>query len=119
MGNVTANAAIKTDSDHLELLRRLLAARGIERYGLYLLASEHTIAPSGFEEMSGYVVRPDGYAHFFWTGWDAERQADTFTVWRDVEAQAQWADDDEFREALAEARATEPSPSNVDQTRVG
>jgi len=53
--------------------------------------------------MSGYVLGPDGGVRFFWTGLDEAGRADTFTVWRTAEARPDWLDDEEFRDAYADA----------------
>lgn len=100
---MAADTATRTDREHMELLGRLLATRGLDRYGLYLLTSEGRFTPTGYEEMSGYVLGPDGEVRFFWTGWDDAGQADAFTVWRTAEARPDWLDDEEFRDAYAAA----------------
>ena len=101
---MVAETAVRTDSEHMELLRRLIAARGIKQYGLYLLTSENRYTPTGFEEMSGYAIDPAGGAHFFWVGWDDARQQEDFTVWQDAEQQANWSSDQEFVEATLAAK---------------
>ena len=101
---MVAETAVRTDGEHMELLRRLIAARGIKQYGLYLLTSENRYTPTGFEEMSGYAIDPAGGAHFFWVGWDDARHEEDFTVWQDSEQQAGWSSDQEFLEASLAAK---------------
>ena len=103
---MVAEAAIKTDSEHMELMRRLIAARGIERFGLYLLTSENKYTPTGYEEMSGYAIDPAGRAHFFWVGWDDVKQEEAFTVWQNAKLPDGWRNDEEFTEAFAAASGT-------------
>lgn len=103
-----AETAVRTDSEHMELLRRLIGARGIDRYGLYLLTSENRYTPTGFEEMSGYVIDPSGHGHFFWAGWDDSKHEEAFTVWQDAGPRPDWSDDEEYLGALADSRAGLP-----------
>jgi hypothetical protein len=83
----------------MELLDRLIAERGIERHGLYLLTSENRLTPDGFEEMSGFVVSHDERVCFFWMGWDARKGTSAFKVWRTAEPQPDWQNSQEYQEA--------------------
>ena len=103
---MVSETAIRTDGEHMELLHRLIAAPGIKRYGLYLLTSENKYTPTGYEEMSGYVIDPVGSAHFFWVGWDDAKQEEAFTVWQDAKLADGWRNDEEFTEAFAAASGT-------------
>ena len=100
---MAAEIAAKTDGEHMDLLGRLFAARGIDRFGVYLLTSERAVTPSGFEELSGYVIDPSGTVRFFWTGWDGAHAIDTLTTWEVVEVQPRWLEDEEFLDALGTA----------------
>ena len=83
----------------MELLARLIADRGIERHGLYLLTGENRFTPDGFEEMSGFVVSHDERVFFFWTGWDARKGRSAFKVWRAAEPQPDWQSSQEYQAA--------------------
>jgi hypothetical protein len=90
---------IRSDAEHMELLERLIAERGIERHGLYLLTSENRLTPDGFEEMSGFVVSHDEQVFFFWTGWDASKGTSAFKTWRKSEPEADWQTSQEYQAA--------------------
>ena len=93
---------VKSDAEHMALLDRLIAERGIERYGLFLLTSENLFTPDGYEEMSGFVVSRDGRV-FFWTGWDEAAQQVAFETWRDAEPQPDWKGSAEYQAARVAA----------------
>jgi hypothetical protein len=84
-------------------LARLLAERGIERYGLFWLCGEGTFLPDGTEDLSGFVVDERGRVFFFWTGWDAKQGDVVFETWRQDEPGPDWTESDEYRRARAAA----------------
>jgi hypothetical protein len=94
---------LKSDAEHMALLDRLLAERGIERYGFFLLSSENLYTPDGYEEMSGFVVCGDGRVFFFWTSWDEVTQRVDFETWRAAEPQAGWGNSKEYQAARVAA----------------
>ena len=97
------SAEIKSDAEHMALLDRLLAERGIDRYGLFLLSSENLFTPDGYEEMSGFVVNGDGHVFFFWTSWDDVGQRVAFETWRVVEPKVEWESSEEYQAARVAA----------------
>ena len=97
---------VRSDAEHMALLDRLIAERGIDRYGLYLLTSENLFTPDGYEEMSGCVVSSDGRVYFFWTSWDGVDQRVVFETWRVVEPQLDWQDSAEYQAARKAAGLT-------------
>ena len=86
-----------------QVLDRLLATRGIGRYGLFFTSGEGDFFPNGVEETSGFVIDGQGQVHSFWTGWDADRQDVTFTEWQCVEPEPDWLSDDEYLHARRQA----------------
>ena len=94
---------VKSDAEHMALLDRLIAERGIDRYGLYLLTSENLFTPDGYEEMSGFVVSSDGGVFFFWTSWDDVDQRVVFETWQAAELQPDSQDDEEYQAARVAA----------------
>jgi hypothetical protein len=90
---------VKSDAEHMALLDRLIAERGIDRYGLYLLTSENLFTPDGYEEMSGYVVSSDGGVYFFWTSWHNVDQRVVFETWQAAELQSDSQDSEEYQAA--------------------
>src|SRR5688572_27708939 len=96
----------RSDAEHAELLERLIAEKGIDRYGIYLMSGEGRITPDGFEETSGYVIADYGGAYFLWTGWDDRLQQTHFKTWETTAAQVDWHDDEEYRAARTAAGLT-------------
>ena len=107
---MSIDTAVRTNDEHMRLLSQLPEARGLDRYGMYLLTSENKFTPTGYEEMSGYVLGADGGTHFFWIGWDEPDQREAFKVWRPAEWQAGWLDDEEFQEAYAAVMGPDARP---------
>lgn len=81
-------------------IARLLRARGIERYALFLTQREGMTLPGGLETVSGFVLDDYGRIHGFWLAWDDVRQALTLQPYYAVEdAEAAFADDAEYQAA--------------------
>src|SRR5207249_3105558 len=92
-----------------QVLDRLLAARGIDRYGLFFTSGEGDFFPNGVEETSGYVVDSQGQVYSFWTGWDDTRQDVHFTEWEPVEPEPDWLRDDDYVRARRAAGLDAPA----------
>ena len=86
-----------------QVLARLIAARGVRRYGMFFVTGEGTFFPNGVEESSGFVVDQQGQVFSFWTGWDSSRREVTFSQWELVDPEVDWPDDDEYRKARKHA----------------
>lgn len=99
-------ADIRSDAEHMEILERLIAERGIGRHGLFLLTGEGRFTPDGFEETSGYVIGEHDRSFFFWTGWDAGAEQTAFKIWRVAEPQTHWWKSAEYRAARVAAGLT-------------
>ena len=98
----TAGAAGRpTDEEERQMLalRRLLAARGIERFGVFSDIGEGTRLPDGTEDVSGYVVDDRGRVFFFWTGWDAARGEVALETWHEIAPKPGWEQSAEYRAA--------------------
>jgi hypothetical protein len=80
-------------------IRRLLAARGIPRYALFLTQREGKALPNGLEALSGFVLTPDGAVHGFWLDWDPTAAAPTLDPWYPVPDPSPFAADPEYRRA--------------------
>ena len=70
-----ANAA------HAEVLRRLVEAKGLERFAFVDVVGEGRRMPNGLEVQSGCVVDGAGVVHSFWTGWDGPTGQPTLARW--------------------------------------
>src|SRR5215212_3225290 len=88
------------DAAYADVLRHLVESNGLERYAFFFVTEEGRKMPNGLEETSGHVIDADGHVFFFWTGWDAERGVPTFRHWDRVEPEADWLEDEDYREAL-------------------
>jgi hypothetical protein len=86
-----------------QVLARLIAARGIGRYGLFFVTGEGTFFPNGVEEASGFAVDQRGQVYAFWTTWDSTRREVTFSEWEPVDPEPDWRDDDEYQRAREQA----------------
>jgi hypothetical protein len=76
---------------------------GALRYGVFFCTGEGSFFPDGVEEASGQVVAEDGRHFTFWTTWDEAAGAPTFAWWDEVDPDASWDRDTEYRDARAEA----------------
>ena len=93
---IPADTRSVPDPDAADALDRLVRGRGLERHALFGVVGEGREMPSGLEEVSGYALASDGRVYFFWTGWDAERMAETLRIWEQATPDASWADDSEY-----------------------
>jgi hypothetical protein len=81
-------------------IARLLRARGIGRYALFLTQREGTMLPGGLEAISGFVLDPKDHVHGFWLAWDDVRHALTLAPFYLVEdAASVFAEDAEYQAA--------------------
>ena len=87
---------IRSDTDHVDLLERLIAKQGVGRHGIFLMSGEGRYTPDGFEETSGFVVDAQEQVFFFWTGWNEAHGQTEFRTWQPVPAEADWQDDEEY-----------------------
>ncbi len=82
-------------------LERLVLEHGIpERHAFFFETGEGKALPDKTEELSGYVVDVEGKVHFFWLGWDENRQAKALTTWKQVTPDPRWLESVEYRQAL-------------------
>jgi len=97
-----------TESDRLPwpptrertLVERLLAARGIRRYALFLTQREGLDLPDGLEAISGFALDPTGAVHGFWLSWDSRRHTHTLAPFYAVDDPDEaFANDAEYRAA--------------------
>src|SRR5215210_7633461 len=88
-------------------LHRLIRDEGLRRYGLFFVTGEGKRLPDGSEDASGYVIDGHGNVFSFWLDWSPEHQAVAFSEWRQVEAEPDWSDSAEYREARRAARLPE------------
>ena len=89
----------KPDTAHEDLLRRLVAARGLRDFAFFFLTGEGRMLPNGLEVTSGTVIDRTGAVYSFWTAWDDERNEPTLARWREVRPDRDWLEDEEYREA--------------------
>jgi hypothetical protein len=88
-----------------ELIQQRHLAAG--QYALFFVSGEGNELPISrpgdeVEESSGYVLANDGRVYFFWFGWDAANQVPALTQWEEVTPEADWSQDEEYREARAQ-----------------
>lgn len=100
---VATEQEMKSDTEHMALLDALLAERDLRQYGLFAVTGEGTVTTDGYEETSGYALSRDGYAFFFWTGWDKAAGRTTFKMWQPTESQAERGSDEEYQAARVAA----------------
>jgi hypothetical protein len=81
------------------ILDRLIRARGLERFALFMLSGEGTTLPDGSEALSGYVVDPTGRVYSFWLGWDDEHREPALTEWAEEQPESDWLSNPEYRRA--------------------
>ncbi len=81
------------------ILRALLAEKGIRRYELFLTQQEGKQLPGGVEAISGFVLAEGGEVYGFWLDWDAGRGAYSLNPWYRVEEPSQFEGDAEYRRA--------------------
>jgi hypothetical protein len=79
-----------------EVLRRLLAARGLGRFALFLVQEEGIELPGGVEAISGFVLAPSGDVFGFWLDWDADRGSYFLDPWYRVDDVSEFAGDAEY-----------------------
>ena len=101
---MTTRQAEDTYERHVATLERLLAERGVGRYATFSEVGEGTFFPDGTEDASGFVVDQHGRVFFYWTGWDAERDAVVFSTWKQVAPEPGWERDPEYQRARAAVR---------------
>jgi hypothetical protein len=82
-----------------EVLRRLLAERGLSRFALFLVQEEGIELPGGLEAVSGFVLAPSGEVYGFWLDWDADRGRYFLDPWYRVDDVSELARDAEYLEA--------------------
>jgi hypothetical protein len=86
----------------LQIVDRLLPARGIGRHAFFLVQQEGTELPSGVEAISGFVLDGDGRVHGFWLGWDQRRRRHTLDPWYRVPEASTFDGDAEYQRARRE-----------------
>ena len=82
-----------------EIIRGLLAKRGITRYALFLTQGEGKELPGGIESFSGFVLTSRGRVHGFWLDWDEVAGRYLLDPWYRVEDLSQFASDPEYQRA--------------------
>ncbi len=82
-----------------EIIRRLLSARSITRYVLFLTQGEGKELPKGVESLSGFVLTGKGEVFGFWLDWDHRRRRYVLDPWYRVEDLSQFASDPEYHRA--------------------
>ena len=85
-----------------DLLRRLLAERGIDRFTLFLVQQEGKLLPGGVEAVSGFVLTAGGEIYGFWLDWDDRRAGYILDPWYRVEDPSEFAADPEYHRARRE-----------------
>lgn len=53
------------------------------------------------EAASGKVIDSSGRVYTFWTGWDAEGNAPTFRIWKQVDHEPRWEQSTAYKRARA------------------
>ena len=90
------------DAAPMDLLRRLVRGKGLQRFAFFFLTGEGRRLPNGHEVVSRTVVSESGDVYSFWTAWDDVRGEPTLTRWRQIEPDPSWLEDPEYRGALDE-----------------
>ena len=85
-----------------DVIRRLLAERGIDRFALFLTQEEGTVLGGGLEAISGFVLDEHGTVHGFWLDWDPHRRRYALDPWYRLYDLTDLADDAEYRRARRE-----------------
>ncbi len=83
------------------ILDALVRARGLERFAYFHVTGEGESFPNGMEAASGKVIDATGRVYRFWTAWDAERNAPTFSIWKQAEHEPRWERSAAYRRARA------------------
>jgi hypothetical protein len=94
---------VQADSQPASPIEWLVRERGLQRFGLFFVTGEGEELPNGDEEQSGFVIDSQGQIYSFWTGWDATRQAVTFSEWEPVVEEPEWRGVGEYERARARA----------------
>jgi hypothetical protein len=93
------------------VVERLLAARGIRRFALFLTQREGLDLPGGLEAISGFALDASGAVHGFWLSWDDGRRDYVLAPFYPVDdPDGAFREDAEYRaaqRALASGRHTD------------
>jgi hypothetical protein len=93
-----------------DVVERLLRARGIRRFALFLTQREGLDLPGGLEALSGFALDASGAVYGFWLSWDEARREHVLAPFYPVDdPEAAFGDDAEYRaarRAVARGRST-------------
>ena len=91
---------IANDGRHALALRRALEEHlAPGSYATFFVTGEGRELPGGGEDASGYVIDTTGRVFSFWLGWDPRQRRAALTEWEQVEPEADWAAEPEYRRA--------------------
>ena len=82
----------------LDVLRRLLASKGLGSYALFFEIDADTL-PDGSPELTGYALGSDGQAYWFVLGWDTDLGCPSLTTWKPVSTERGWWQAEEYLDA--------------------
>ena len=82
-----------------EIIRNLLAKRGITRYALFLTQYEGKALPGDVESISGFVLTSEGDVYGFWLDWDEEADRYVLDPWYAVGDPSEFSSDPEYLRA--------------------